>query len=342
MYQVCSDIRFFILPVVLVLFQTLCASSKDHFSPSGVGKDRELRSDTVVVTNIYRYRSIAVRYDSVTAACMFGEMFIIGNGSDSLQINWPETFTIPGLDTSATFINSLRSKSFAFNTTDMLSYFRMIYMTFLDTTSNYTLPDTTAWIVELRDTQNGNLISVLDSIGICRAINYDRSTFPPTYGFTGEKGYELIEIPLETISSQTDSVYIVIRIKNMNTSNDPYCGISDDRTVNTKFTEDFHLLAKKSDRSTDRLPEKIDVQTFPNPVRSTAFIKIGLSERMNLTVTLFNNEGKEVKRLFRGFRDEGNFYLSLPINSLPSGQYWVNVTSDGGVSFNSKKLSIMK
>ena len=196
-----------------------------------------------IVSRIYNYRCLVTRYDSCVVACMYGEMFIpqyLDTG-DSLQMRWIPTFDPPGVDSTADYMNSVaRSEAFKLTGTTSLSLFRMIFMRYDDTTATYTVPDTTAWTIELWDKITDQKVETIDSAGIYPVTNAPNSYFPSTFGTVDtSKGYEIFTIDLGTYKSKyrLDSVYLRLKIKNWDQASNDYCTLYDDISTNTKFTE---------------------------------------------------------------------------------------------------------
>ena len=67
---------------------------------------------------------------------------------------------------------------------------------------------------------------------------------------------------------------------------------------------------------------------FPNPASSSAEIKFTLVKNSDLTIELFNLQGKKIKNIFTGNRSAGENIIALDYTGIDSGMYLVHV-SDG-------------
>lgn len=84
-------------------------------------------------------------------------------------------------------------------------------------------------------------------------------------------------------------------------------------------------------------PNKFDF--YPNPASDQVTIELVFGQRVNIKIELFDLLGKRVKLVDKF---EGNeFAATFSVSDLPSGSYFVKVTTDDGSSFN-KKLMISK
>lgn len=306
-----------------------------------------LLPDNLTITNIYYYRNIGVRYDSVTAGCFYGEMFIPDylGGQDSLQINWLDSFPPPGIDTTAEYLNAhCQSGNFILDENTYLSFFRMILMTFEDTTVNYSLPDSTAWIIELWNANPAAMspyIATIDSVGICRAINYDRSTFPPIIGFA-DAGYEMASIDLSQYYPDVDSAYIMIKIKNFNTQRDSFCGAIDYTLTNTKYTEMYEVFSKKESSTPPELGKDFKIAAFPNPMSVYTIVRAEIPYDGDVVISMIGIDGATIKQIHSGKLKAGVYYYPYQPPSLSAGTYFIRLTDERGVILANTKINYIK
>jgi photosystem II stability/assembly factor-like uncharacterized protein len=62
-------------------------------------------------------------------------------------------------------------------------------------------------------------------------------------------------------------------------------------------------------------------QNYPNPFNSSTSIKFYLSEKSNITLTIYDILGKEIKVLVSGTIEEGNYEVKFDADNYPSGIY---------------------
>jgi len=77
---------------------------------------------------------------------------------------------------------------------------------------------------------------------------------------------------------------------------------------------------------------------YPNPASDQITIDLVFDQKINTKIELFNLVGQQVKQSFELVGND--FRTTVNIGDLPSGSYFVKVTTDGS-SF-SKKLIIAK
>ena len=68
-------------------------------------------------------------------------------------------------------------------------------------------------------------------------------------------------------------------------------------------------------------------QNYPNPFNPKTSIVIDLLEDTQLEVTVYNLEGKEITKLFKGFLSQGTYTFSFDATDLPSGVYLYKITT---------------
>ncbi|MCB0742462.1 MAG: SMP-30/gluconolactonase/LRE family protein [Ignavibacteriae bacterium] len=99
------------------------------------------------------------------------------------------------------------------------------------------------------------------------------------------------------------------------------------------------LTGIKNQSST--LPEKILLyQNYPNPFNPTTSINYSLPKKSYISLKVFNLLGKEVKTLYEGIREAGDYTSTFSGKRLSSGVYYYRLESE---NFNgTKKLLIIK
>lgn len=70
------------------------------------------------------------------------------------------------------------------------------------------------------------------------------------------------------------------------------------------------------------------LKTYPNPFNQSTTIELELNEKTNLTLSIYNQLGKEVKILYEGYKEKGKFLLSWFLGKLPSGIYFIKLQTD--------------
>ncbi len=81
-------------------------------------------------------------------------------------------------------------------------------------------------------------------------------------------------------------------------------------------------------------------QNYPNPFNPRTSIVVDLLEDSDVEITVYNLEGKEITKLFKGFLTSGAHKFSFDASELPSGVYLYKVSTP---SFsNTKKMILTK
>jgi len=80
------------------------------------------------------------------------------------------------------------------------------------------------------------------------------------------------------------------------------------------------------------IAKEINIQVFPNPTSSSTHIEIETQPETNLSVEIFDTQGRLVRNLWNGFEATGKLHLEWDGKTddgyrLPSGNYFVIVTS---------------
>ncbi|MGH2567370.1 MAG: FlgD immunoglobulin-like domain containing protein, partial [Bacteroidota bacterium] len=82
---------------------------------------------------------------------------------------------------------------------------------------------------------------------------------------------------------------------------------------------------------------------YPNPFNPATTIPFELPERADLTLTVYNLLGQEVKSLFRGTLEQGRYWftwngLDNAGHTVPSGLYLYTLTTNNGLSYSRKMV----
>jgi hypothetical protein len=81
-------------------------------------------------------------------------------------------------------------------------------------------------------------------------------------------------------------------------------------------------------------------QNYPNPFNPATSIKFSIAEKGNVTLNVYDVNGRKVAELFNGEKEAGNYDISFDASKLSSGVYFYQLHSAG--FFQSKKMILMK
>ena len=82
------------------------------------------------------------------------------------------------------------------------------------------------------------------------------------------------------------------------------------------------------------------INAYPNPFNPITTIKFGMPNDMNLSIQIFNLEGRLVDNLFDGFKSSGYHKLEWDGTNHPSGLYFIKIVAGNYV--NTQKLMLVK
>jgi tetratricopeptide (TPR) repeat protein len=89
------------------------------------------------------------------------------------------------------------------------------------------------------------------------------------------------------------------------------------------------------------LPDKFALyKNFPNPFNPTTTIKYDLPEDVNVTITVYNNNGQKIKELVNGFKQAGSYQVIFNASGLASGIYFYKIQT--GDFTNVKRMLLIK
>ncbi len=72
-------------------------------------------------------------------------------------------------------------------------------------------------------------------------------------------------------------------------------------------------------------------RVFPNPVRNSAILNYILKESAEISLNIFNQNGQLIRTTYLGQQVEGEHFETINASELPSGQYFISLTSGEGI-----------
>lgn len=81
-------------------------------------------------------------------------------------------------------------------------------------------------------------------------------------------------------------------------------------------------------------------QNYPNPFNPSTSFSFSLKEAGEVSITIYNTAGVEVKTLVSGFRTAGTYQVSFDASELPSGVYYYRIQTPGFTE--TKKMLLLK
>ena len=100
-------------------------------------------------------------------------------------------------------------------------------------------------------------------------------------------------------------------------------------------------IAEQDDLMKQNVDPLTRINVFPNPTLGDVNIMISNVKDKNITVSLVDILGNEVKNIFEGEVFENNIQISTNLNNLDKGIYLINV-SEGNTILNIDKLILNK
>ena len=79
-------------------------------------------------------------------------------------------------------------------------------------------------------------------------------------------------------------------------------------------------------------------QNYPNPFKDKTSIKYCLSEMTKVELTLFNSDGKKVKKIFSKVQNAGTYEIILDNQDLQAGVYHYQLKAN---NFNATKKMVL-
>ena len=74
------------------------------------------------------------------------------------------------------------------------------------------------------------------------------------------------------------------------------------------------------------------ISAYPNPFNPVTEITYSIAEEGNVSISIFDINGREVEKILSGFRTSGSHRIMFDGANLSSGIYFVNLTTEGHVS----------
>lgn len=74
------------------------------------------------------------------------------------------------------------------------------------------------------------------------------------------------------------------------------------------------------------IPDQVNISASPNPFNPMTTINFGLPKATNVTMTVFNQNGRQIVTMVNGYRTAGDHEVTWDASGLPSGIYFVALT----------------
>ena len=71
--------------------------------------------------------------------------------------------------------------------------------------------------------------------------------------------------------------------------------------------------------------EITNLKNYPNPVSVDSRVNFVLAQKTDLSISLYGNDGKLIRKLFSGVKLSGEHSLDFEWNDLPAGIYYYNL-----------------
>lgn len=292
--------------------------------------------DSLVIHSVYFYRQISVQYDSMVAACLWGEMVATQNGQDTLTIQPSPYVAPPGDDGQAYDIStSAKSRTFYVTTSSELSIFRALLTKRISKSVPYFLPDTCTWTLELWSATQDVKLATLDSVGFYPGLSPNTNNVPESFGAINTAGgnFDRLQFQLEDYlipGSGSDSVYLRYRVAHSGTQEADKCNLYDQDLVNAKFSEDLSYEKSSIGAASVDKARDFKITLSPNPASSWSRLYIGPRQPETVTVNLADEQGKLIKRIWSGQSGSHTQVVTVHVADVPSGHYFLLVR--GGIS----------
>jgi hypothetical protein len=90
-------------------------------------------------------------------------------------------------------------------------------------------------------------------------------------------------------------------------------------------------------------PQTEQLTIIPNPIHETTMIGLKLSDASQVDISLFDNQGRVIKEIMRGFKPAGQHQIPLPKSQLSSkilskGIYYVVLRTNKGTLISKQLL----
>lgn len=297
------------------------------------------------------YRNLQVKYDSIIVMCTYGEMFLLPkpNSTDSVEILWVNDLG-GGIDSSEAFLSKIsQTRPFALHDGTRLSFFRLIgtmsVFCSLEPSLQYSIPDSSAWTLELWRLHPKERVMTLDSCGIAQAINIDTKLFPDRFG-CGAMYMEPLTVafPDEFTSTVSDSVFITLRIWSWASPGSYKTSIVDWPDVDFKLSDDFRAAEK------DQVPKSLeelsksrhaDISIPFDPVNvPNVSLCATIPTKDNFRIVLTDSAGGSARQLFEGVLDKGYYLVPVVLTGLTRGEYELHLLDSNNEIVAQRFISI--
>ena len=88
----------------------------------------------------------------------------------------------------------------------------------------------------------------------------------------------------------------------------------------------FPVSVRQNDRN---LPERVMVANHPNPFNNSTAIDYSVEEKGKVSLSLYDTNGRMVKKLVDGRKTAGNYSVELNAGDLPAGTYVMRLRTKG-------------
>ncbi len=177
---------------------------------------------------------------------------------------------------------------------------------------------------------NPNTGSILDTID-CAKWNYDH-----TGGWNQRASGTVGNV------SGYASPYNVAYDENFNIYDQSYFGWTVDKWNFSGTLPTIPLTITSVERSNNLVPDKFELsQNYPNPFNPTTTIEFTISKGSNVTLTIYDINGKLVSKLINSaYFNSGNYKITFDASKLASGTYFYELTN--GIQQLTRKMSLIK
>lgn len=104
----------------------------------------------------------------------------------------------------------------------------------------------------------------------------------------------------------------------------------------------YRFDSVSSSGPSDELPSTFELaQNYPNPFNGQTAIPYSLPRGAQISIVVFDLRGRQVARLFEGFRSAGRYDVQWDAADLPSGVYTVRFSVEG-VSVDVRKMALIR
>jgi hypothetical protein len=100
------------------------------------------------------------------------------------------------------------------------------------------------------------------------------------------------------------------------------------------------LVSGKSTSGIKEISNIAAMKLYPNPAKNNLFVEFDLTENSQVSISIFDLNGKQVGSKVVNTFNKGSNSVELPLDEFLNGFYFVNMVSDKGVV--TSKLSVIK